>query len=225
LRLYHEYRHWLAEGEGLDPGADLTAIAEAILRDRLPTGDARPGLAGDDMLGGPVAASAAERAHAVVGDPGPPPEAVVDPAPPPTVVGDSGRPPAAFGDPGPLVTTRLSPYGRPRLLPRGVPDFVGRDAELDMIASALGRLRGPFGPAIVTVSGLGGVGKTTLAVHAARAAADGYPDGCLHADLRGSTPRSADPTVVLGSFLRARSGWTRTICRSTPTSGSRCTGR
>src|SRR5262249_14473185 len=132
LRLYHDYRHWLADGEGLDPGAELTAIAEAVLCDRLPPGD---------LDGG--------RSPAEVDHPGL----------------------AVVGDARPAVTTRASLYGRPNLLPPGIPDFVGRDAELDMIASALGRLPGPYAPAMVTVSGLGGVGKTTLVVHAARAVA------------------------------------------------------
>jgi DNA-binding SARP family transcriptional activator len=36
LRLFHDYRRWLADRDGLDPGAEITATADAILRDRLP---------------------------------------------------------------------------------------------------------------------------------------------------------------------------------------------
>ena len=57
--------------------------------------------------------------------------------------------------------------------------------------------------AVSAVAGIGGVGKTTLAVHVAHAARDAFPDGQLYVDLQGTEPRPADPEVVLGAFLRA----------------------
>lgn len=50
---------------------------------------------------------------------------------------------------------------------------------------------------------MGGVGKSTLAIRAARDVESSYPDGCLHADLRGTSDEPAIPNVVVGSFLRA----------------------
>ena len=41
---------------------------------------------------------------------------------------------------------------------------------------------------VVAIHGRGGVGKSTLAVRAARQAAAGYPDGQLYIDLHGATP-------------------------------------
>ncbi|MET8680110.1 BTAD domain-containing putative transcriptional regulator [Streptomyces sp. NPDC004647] len=91
---------------------------------------------------------------------------------------------------------------RPAQLPATVADFTGRAAfvgELsDQLATADGRVM-----AVSAVAGIGGVGKTTLAVHVAHAARDHFPDGQLYVDLQGAGAGAADPEAVLGSFLRA----------------------
>ncbi|MFI1965711.1 BTAD domain-containing putative transcriptional regulator [Streptomyces pathocidini] len=99
-------------------------------------------------------------------------------------------------------THAAAPVVRPAQLPATVPDFTGRAAfvaELgDRLAAAGGRVM-----AVSAVAGIGGVGKTTLAVHVAHAARDRFPDGQLYVDLRGAGPRAAEPEAVLGGFLRA----------------------
>lgn len=57
--------------------------------------------------------------------------------------------------------------------------LIGRDAELEQLGDLLGdpRVR------LVTVSGPGGIGKTRLAVEAARSAADGFADGLAYVPL------------------------------------------
>ncbi|MFF5078281.1 BTAD domain-containing putative transcriptional regulator [Actinoplanes sp. NPDC000266] len=86
---------------------------------------------------------------------------------------------------------------RPAQLPRAQPAFAGRSDEL--------RRLDRHTPALVVVSGTGGVGKTTLAVRWAHQAAARYPDGQLHVDLRGFGPEdaAADPGDVLAAFLGA----------------------
>ncbi|MFF5130617.1 BTAD domain-containing putative transcriptional regulator [Streptomyces syringium] len=93
-------------------------------------------------------------------------------------------------------------FVRPAQLPATVSDFTGRTAfvhELsDQLATAEGRVM-----AVSAVAGIGGVGKTTLAVHVAHAARHHFPDGQLYVDLQGTGPVVAEPEAVLGSFLRA----------------------
>ena len=56
---------------------------------------------------------------------------------------------------------------------------------------------------VVSVAGIGGIGKTTLAVHVGHSVRHHYPDGQLYAELRGAGPDPAGPEAVLGAFLRA----------------------
>lgn len=85
----------------------------------------------------------------------------------------------------------------PRTLPREPAHFVGRAPESAQISTAA---RSAADAAVVVgITGLTGVGKTALAIRAARQVQEDFPDGTLYADLG---PReSLDPTGVLGSFL------------------------
>ncbi|MET9882983.1 tetratricopeptide repeat protein [Streptomyces sp. NPDC006430] len=87
-----------------------------------------------------------------------------------------------------------------RTLPRDVALFTGREDELRQLLQTAtpGRT-----VAIHTVDGMPGVGKTTLATHAAHLLADRYPDGQLYIRLHAHTPgqRSADPADVLAALL------------------------
>ncbi|MCD0448223.1 tetratricopeptide repeat protein [Actinocorallia sp. API 0066] len=85
-------------------------------------------------------------------------------------------------------------------LPHDTP-LIGRRAESERL---IGALTGP-GPAIVTISGPGGAGKSVLAVHVCHRLADRFPDGRLYVDLRGATPGAAPRTTteVLGRMLRS----------------------
>ncbi|MFF4320337.1 BTAD domain-containing putative transcriptional regulator [Streptomyces sp. NPDC001568] len=91
---------------------------------------------------------------------------------------------------------------RPAQLPATVPDFTGRAA----FVSELGHILAGAGGEVMAVSalaGIGGVGKTTLAVHVAHAARPYFPDGQLYIDLQGTDPRPVEPEAVLGCFLRS----------------------
>jgi DNA-binding SARP family transcriptional activator len=87
----------------------------------------------------------------------------------------------------------------PAMLPPDVADFTGRSDEVNGLVEQLAcDGTRPGGLAIVGVTGMAGVGKTTLAVQAAHRVADTYRDGQLYANLR-----AAEPGEVLGRFLRA----------------------
>ncbi|MFH9606120.1 AfsR/SARP family transcriptional regulator [Streptomyces sp. NPDC017448] len=91
---------------------------------------------------------------------------------------------------------------RPAQLPATVPDFTGRNAFVSELGGRLATAEGSV-MAVSAVAGIGGVGKTTLAVHVAHQARPHFPDGQLYVDLQGAGARAAEPETVLGSFLRA----------------------
>ena len=75
----------------------------------------------------------------------------------------------------------------PHALPFDVPDFSGRNPELQWACDAAGHA--PEGaPTVLALDGMGGSGKTALAIHAAHQLAERYPDGSLFIDLHGFTP-------------------------------------
>ncbi|MFD5448770.1 BTAD domain-containing putative transcriptional regulator [Streptomyces sp. NPDC127100] len=94
---------------------------------------------------------------------------------------------------------------RPAQLPATVPDFTGRASFVRELSEVLGSASGAEGRvmAVSALAGIGGVGKTTLAVHVAHRARAAFPDGQLYVDLQGTGARAAEPETVLGSFLRA----------------------
>lgn len=94
----------------------------------------------------------------------------------------------------------------PRELPALAWTLVGRDALREAVIGRLGagardERAGP--PSIVVLVGVGGVGKTALAVDIGHVLADTYPDGTLHAALGDGPSGSADAHDVLGRFLRS----------------------
>jgi tetratricopeptide (TPR) repeat protein/transcriptional regulator with XRE-family HTH domain len=81
-------------------------------------------------------------------------------------------------------------YPMPWQLPPAAPDFTGRRAQMDAILAVL---RAPAGTGstamgLVAITGMGGIGKTALAVQAAHKLSDSYPDGHLYLNLRGYGP-------------------------------------
>jgi DNA-binding SARP family transcriptional activator/tetratricopeptide (TPR) repeat protein len=95
---------------------------------------------------------------------------------------------------------RASPLATPAQLPPDVFGFAGRDTELgrldDLVAS---------GARIVVVSGMAGVGKTSLVVHWAQRSRADFPGGQLYVNLRGFDPTGApvSPAEAVRGFLDA----------------------
>ncbi|GIH06882.1 SARP family transcriptional regulator [Rhizocola hellebori] len=88
-----------------------------------------------------------------------------------------------------------------RQLPADIGDFLGRNEELARLITVLSGHRAV--PVTACVAGMGGAGKTTLAVRAAHRLSAGYPDGCLFFDLRGSDAVPHSDFQVMGSILRS----------------------
>lgn len=87
----------------------------------------------------------------------------------------------------------------PDTLPAETVEFVGRCAELAQLTGDNGE-----GSNIVVIEGMPGVGKTALAVRAARAVAEQYPDGVLYLNLHSHDPAGTplDPAEALHALLR-----------------------
>ncbi|GAA3499857.1 transcriptional regulator AfsR [Streptomyces prasinosporus] len=104
----------------------------------------------------------------------------------------------------PVAESAAAPV-RPAQLPATVPDFTGRASFVRELGEVLASASGSEGRvmAVSALAGIGGVGKTTLAVHVAHEARSAFPDGQLYVDLQGAGARAAEPETVLGSFLRA----------------------
>ncbi|CAN5743726.1 hypothetical protein BH24ACI5_BH24ACI5_03560 [soil metagenome] len=86
--------------------------------------------------------------------------------------------------------TALSPSGEerpPSNLPRPRSHFIGRERELAACLRLLGETR------VLTLTGIGGGGKTRLAIRVAEAALDQYPDGVWFIDL--APLRDAEPLI------------------------------
>lgn len=93
----------------------------------------------------------------------------------------------------------------PRQLPADISTFTGREAELAALESLARAGQPPTALVISAIDGMAGVGKTTLAVHAANRLADRFTDGQLFIDLHGFTQGvpPVDPTDALDRLLRS----------------------
>ena len=105
------------------------------------------------------------------------------------------------------VSTAQAP---PRQLPTSVRHFVNRAVEQDALTTLLNganknRANEDGAVLVSAIDGIGGVGKSTLAVHWAHHQQEHFPDGELYVDLHGFDP-SAEPTPpadALATFLTA----------------------
>ncbi|MFI7157148.1 AfsR/SARP family transcriptional regulator [Micromonospora chalcea] len=178
LDRFDQLRRRLAEELGIDPTAQLIRLRDLILRNDpslRPALDAGSVVAPPDRppAAGPGQAAAAAQ-HGIAAQHG-------------------GA--AQHGAAGPDGAAR-PPV---RMLPAGLTDFVGRE---EQIAAVLEWLPERPAVAVTAISGLPGVGKTTLAVRIAHQLGPAYPGPHLYVDLNGHD-HPAPPVEVLGRFLRA----------------------
>ena len=181
LEAYAKAREVIAEELGVDPSAELQQLYQRMLQ-------ADSGTASASST--PVPADS-PFAALVITAPGKPAEAGPRTA---------GQPGERGTQTGPSST--LPPVAQ---LPADIPDFTGRSSQLRRLYELLSGPRRPDSPGAVVVAaviGAGGLGKTTLAVHAAHRLRTHYPDGQLYANLQGAAPNPAAPSDVLARFLR-----------------------
>jgi len=108
----------------------------------------------------------------------------------------------------PPQSITIAPVGvpAPGLLPTDIADFTGRTEHLSrirehMISAAEEKARRAV--PVVVIVGKGGIGKTSLAVHASHGMAEHFTDGQLFADIHGGSSQPVGPLQVLERFLRA----------------------
>jgi DNA-binding SARP family transcriptional activator/tetratricopeptide (TPR) repeat protein len=202
LEVYAHARQQIAEELGVDPSAELRQLYEHILR--------------ADAGADPAFLPTAPAADSPFADASPSP--LITPAP----AGQDGGPGREGQPPGPSGPSRPSgPPGMPAAapavpsrpagaaplvaqLPADIPDFTGREVQLQTLQDLLGG-PAPGSPGAVIVAaviGAGGLGKTTLAVHAAHLLRSVFPDGQLYANLVGANAHPVSSGDVLARFLR-----------------------
>ena len=85
-------------------------------------------------------------------------------------------------------------------LPADLADFTGREEEVRELAALLS---GGGGATISAIGGMGGVGKTALAVHVAHKVAAQYPDGQIVVDMGGTSERPLKSMEAMGQVIHA----------------------
>ncbi|GAA4056011.1 AfsR/SARP family transcriptional regulator [Nonomuraea soli] len=109
---------------------------------------------------------------------------------------------------GRLAVERAAPESSPAVpaqLPPDVTGFVARDEEIARLDELLDTKTGAGRPFVAVITGMGGVGKSGLAVHWSHRVASRFPDGQIFVDLNGfsETGPPVSPFDVLDTLLRA----------------------
>ncbi|MEU6895307.1 BTAD domain-containing putative transcriptional regulator [Streptomyces sp. NPDC046557] len=105
----------------------------------------------------------------------------------------------------PVVPRRIEavmPAPVPAMLPPDLPEFVGRRAELAWLRQQL-KPQAIVRPRRAFLTGMAGVGKSALALHAAHSLREQFPDGQLYADLCLANGDAKPPAEILTCFLHA----------------------
>ncbi|MER6511309.1 BTAD domain-containing putative transcriptional regulator [Nonomuraea sp. NPDC001636] len=188
LDAFREARELLVAELGIEPGPELRRLHAALL-----SGDAdrrSPLLPGETDHHPPPAAESGRH------------------APPPAADADRHRmPPAA--DVEADLEADVEAGARPMAfrglcqLPGDTADFVGRAGEIAELLELLRAGADRLGPPIVVVSGLPGVGKTTLAVRLAHLLRADYPDGQLFVRLGRDARGPREAGELLDVLLRS----------------------
>ena len=222
LEAYAQAREVIAEELGSDPSSELQQLHEQMLRSGTGSGpqfSATNTAAADSPFMAQPSVAQAGIPLSAAGGMGP---AVAGPGPlasgPGSAASGAGSaasgagamasgPRAAAAGPPPPVTgyVRSVVLSQVAQLPADIPDFTGRAEHVQKLRELLagpGRPDSPGAVVVAAVIGAGGLGKTTLAVHAAHLLRSHFPDGQLYANLHGASAQPVPPGDVLARFLR-----------------------
>ena len=180
LETYAQARQVIADELGVGPGSELQRLHTELL--------AADEAAGDADTARPHADPAGTIAIGTFAEPAPARASV---AAEPTAI-------EAVPGPAPAIPS-------PAQLPSDIGDFTGRETHVSQLCALLVGGDAANGPGVVrvaVVNGAAGLGKTTLAVHAAHQVRSEFPDGQLYVDLLGASEQPAEPGEVLARFLR-----------------------
>jgi DNA-binding SARP family transcriptional activator len=225
LAAYDQARTVLSDQLGVDPGPELRDLFRRLLRDE----PLDPAASAPSTASAPPAATRSAPAATAPSVPEPVQGLAPDRAE--TGDRDRGREPggSASGDtapdrtgasmPGSIALGRIETVvtagevpaepvaveTRPMQLPADIVDFTGRELHVQQVCDLLSTGDSADNPGALPVglvAGAGGLGKTTLAIHAAHRLRSKYPDGQLYVDLAGATAQPLAPAEVLARFLR-----------------------
>jgi hypothetical protein len=97
--------------------------------------------------------------------------------------------------------TKSASLAVPRQIPLPPKDFTGRSEDLEKIQDDFER-----GATITGLRGMGGIGKTALALVLAQRLKDRFPDGQLFIDLKGNSEEPLKPADAMAQVIRAYFG-------------------
>ena len=226
LEAFAQARQMIADELGVDPGSELRRLYAELLaadasaaaparvsrprppRDRSAEHDAGPlAEAGAAGLAEPGARGLAAPSAGPVSSAPTAEETLAQEVAGAIAIGNFADPSAARA-PAEADTAEPVPAllkARPAQLPADIADFTGREAHVSHLCTLLleaNVARSPGAVRVVVVNGAAGLGKTTLAVHAAHEVTAHFPDGQLYVDLLGASSQPASSGEVLGRFLR-----------------------
>jgi DNA-binding SARP family transcriptional activator len=226
LGVYEQARTVIADQLGVDPGREIQQLFQELLSADVPPAPAAgkkgrvtpgrrkaaPPSAPDGGGELPAAASAPAEvpvlSRTVVGEPedttlaARSADASGQPRPPGSISLGTVETDEASGD---AASAPKPAEPGPMQLPADITDFTGRGLHVEHLCDLLATGRSADNPGalpVALVAGAGGLGKTTLAIHAAHQMRPSYPDGQLYVDLLGASPQPLVPAEVLARFLR-----------------------
>jgi DNA-binding SARP family transcriptional activator len=215
LDAYGQARNAISDELGVDPGAELRRLyADLLAQDSVGASGPLTGAPGGIISAGTVAASThppgAASTHPPgaastlpTGTAGPNGAASRKTAGTPEPAGQTAAAQAPGSTAAPQAAARPATQ-RPAQLPTDIADFTGREDQVKHLSNVLSATAdGDSGAVrVALVAGSGGLGKTSLAVHAAHRVRNSFPDGQLYVDLLGATAHPLAPADVLARFLR-----------------------